>query len=300
MRAERGMRIARGIYIAVILASLLAFPRPGAGTEAPLLVLTAIPPHAFLIGRIGGDAVKVETMVPPGSSPHSFEPTPRQIARASSARAYFEAGVEAERLYLPKMRAHREDLAVIDMNDGIRLRSVEGGEHGHGEAGASDPHVWLSPRLAIRQARNICEGLTGLDGKNRSLYEGNLARLEKELGELDLRIARRLEGVKGRTFYVIHPSFGYFADEYGIRQAAIEPGGKEPGAKHMAGLIDRARSEGVKVIFVEPQFSMKSADIIARATGSRLVRVDPLSGDYVANMERIADEMARALKEAKR
>lgn len=299
MRDKRRMRITRGIYIAAVLA-LLAFPHIGAGTQAPLLVLTAIPPHAFLIERIGGDAVKVETMVPPGSSPHSFEPTPRQIARASDAPAYFEAGVEAERLYLPKMRAHRDDLAVIDMNSGIRLRRIEGGEHGGETAGEPDPHVWLSPRLAILQARNICEGLMRLDAKNRFLYKRNLTRLEGDLRELDLRIARTLEGVKGQTFYVIHPSFGYFADEYGIRQAAIEPGGKQPGAKRMAGLIDRARSEGVKVIFVEPQFSMKSADIIARATGSRIVRIDPLSGDYISNMERIAEEMASALTEAMR
>lgn len=275
--------------------AVVSFAKAAPGKTESILVFMTIAPHAYMAERIGSARIEVETMIPPGSSPHSFEPTAGQIARVASASAYFKSGIEAEAAMLPKISNLNRHLRFFDVNRGIEFRRIDD-DHAYGHAGMRDPHVWLSPRLAAVQARNIFEGLVSVDPANENEYKRNLDSLLKDLDQLNERIAVRMKPLRGRAFYVYHPSFGYFADEYGLRQVAVEVGGKEPGAKRIVTLIESAKGDGVKVIFVEPQFSAKSAKLIASSIGGTVVEIDPLSGNYIANLEEISVRISDALE----
>ena len=140
------------------------------------------------------------------------------------------------------------------------------------------------------------EALVRLDPEGREIYGRGYGDLVEDLQSLDRRIARILEPVKGEPFFVFHPSFGYFAEDYGLQQIAVETGGAEPSARQLARLIEEARERGVRVIFVQPQFSQKSAETIASEIGGAVVPIDPLARDYVENL----GKMARAVEEGLR
>jgi zinc transport system substrate-binding protein len=283
---------------------------PGQGT---LGVFVSILPQAYIAERVAGQRVRVEVLVKPGQEPHTFEPTPQQMARLAEAGAFFRIGVEFENTLMPRIESTMEELLVVDCREGIRLRQMESrsngedevereehaeehvGEHDGAQDGG-DPHVWLSVRNAIRIASTMHEALVSLDPEGRENYDRGYRDLVEELEALDRRIAGILAPVKGRPFFVFHPSFGYFADDYGLEQIAVETGGAEPSARQLTRLIEQARSSGVRVIFVQPQFSQKSAETIAAEIGGAVVPIDPLARDYIDNLEK----MARAVEEGLR
>ncbi|MCK4510911.1 zinc ABC transporter substrate-binding protein [bacterium] len=282
----------------------------GAGTgAAPLAVVSAfcsIAPQEFFVERVGGELVSVKVLVGPGQSPHTFEPTPRQMADLAESDVYFAIGLPFENRLLGRVEKLGSGIQVIDTSEGIPRRPVED-THGHDEedgsahdderGGLPDPHTWLNPRFAKMQARNICSALKELIPEHGAELEANLSRLLRDLDALDAELADALGPLAGESIYVFHPAFGYFTDAYGLRQVPIELGGMEPSARELAGLMDHATSEGVRVIFVQPQFSTRSARAMAEEIGGVVVPIDPLSADYMDNLRNIAREVAQALRE---
>lgn len=286
--------------LAAAALTLFVFVLSMSPAGAGLAVGVTIPPQAFFLERIGGDLVSVTTLVKPGQEPHNFQPSPKQMAALSKARLFFRIGVPLEDQLLPKLTALNPKLRVIDTTKGIRLREMDdddddhGHGHGHGH-GDRDPHTWLDPRLVKIQAGNISRALQEADPAHGPVYEKRLKNFLAELDALDLKIAKALAPYQGRTLLVYHPAFGYFARAYGLKQQAVEKGGKQPAAKSLAQLIDRAKKEKIRVIFVEPQFPKASARAVAQAIGGAVVPLDPLAPDYLANMLGMADTVARAL-----
>jgi zinc transport system substrate-binding protein len=164
-------------------------------------------------------------------------------------------------------------------------------------SGAPDPHIWLDPELVKIQASTIAAALSQLDPVHAAEYKKNLQALAADLDRVNAELAAALAPLKGKSFMVYHPAFGYFAAAYGLKQVAVESEGKEPSAKELADLIDRAKQEQVKVIFVEPQFSKKSAAAVAAAVGATVVAMDPLAPDYLHNLEAMAGQIRQALTE---
>jgi len=154
----------------------------------------------------------------------------------------------------------------------------------------------MNPKLVKIQARNIQMALQQLDSLHRQEYEANLKAFLADLDRVDARISRSLAPFRGERMYVYHPAFGYFAEAYGLKQIPIEIEGKEPSARQLADLIDRAKRDKVKVMFVQPQFSRKGAEIIAKAIGGVVVPINPLAPDYLENMEKIAIEVEKGLR----
>lgn len=274
-------------------------------------VFVGILPMAYFVDRVGGDWVHIGVLVEPGQSPHTFEPTPKQMAELAEARAYVSIGLPFETELLKRISGLDDELDVVDASRGVG-RCCIGGGHGHGneerpdegqphsDAAAGheeelDPHIWLDPKLAKIVAANISAALERLDPAHGTDYQANLAALEADLDELDTSIREALAPVAGREFLVFHPAFGYFAKAYDLKQVAVEMGGKEPSAKQLAALIDRVREAGARVVFVEPQFSVHSAETIARAIGGAVVPIDPLAYDYVGNLRHVAAELRAAL-----
>jgi len=286
----------RKISALTLLASLALLSAPCRRNAAPvkdgdrLRVFVSILPQAYFVQRVGGEHVDVEVLVGPGQGPHNYEPTLKQMTRLAGARLYFRIGVPFEETLVRKLASFHQDLRIVDTRRGIELHPAEDDHEGR-----KDPHIWLSPKLASIQAGTICDALCEADPVNKADYRSNLARLQRDLAGLDARIAKALAPLRGRTFYVFHPAFGYFAEAYGLKQEAVEIGGRSPSARHIKELIEKARAEGVKVIFVQPQFSGTAAETIAAAIGGAVVRMDPLAPDYFRNLEEMTEKIQNAL-----
>jgi zinc transport system substrate-binding protein len=268
------------------IAFTVLLSSPVNASEPPLSVFTSILPQEYFVERIGGDRVEVQALVKPGSSPATYEPTPRQMAALSDAKIFFRIGVPFENAFVPKIEEAMEGLRIIDTRRGITLRG-------------KDPHIWLSPRLVKVQARTIAEALIEIDPAGKTGYEENLAAFLQDLDALDAKLAEALAPVKGKTLMVFHPAWGYFANAYGLEQEPIELEGKDPSGQQLARIIEMAKNEGVRVIFVQLQFSMESAKSVAEEIGGAVVQIDPLARDYIANLEGVAEAIRKALQEQK-
>ena len=282
-----------------MLLLLLLLPLRAAAGTAPAVVFVSVLPQKFLVERVAGDRAEVHVMVGPGKSPATYEPTPRQMAKLADARLYFSVGVPFERAWLPKIAAANTGMKVISLyavHDETKA-DAEGDDGGHGHRhGDEDPHTWTSPLTAIDMARTIAEALTDADPGGADGYRIRLSELEVELRALDSEIRRIMDPFAGRTFYVFHPSWGAFAETYGREQVAIEQGGGEPGARYLAGIIERAQSEGISVIFTQPQFGSRNAEAVARAIGGRVAVIDPLAENYADGLREAAAAIAGALR----
>jgi zinc transport system substrate-binding protein len=287
----------RKIIIAVALLAAPVFAASCSGREKPQgppIVFVSIPPQKYFVDRIAGDRAQTRILIASGQSPHTYTPTPRQIADLSRASVYFTIGIPFEGQIAKKAAAQNRSLRIEDMGRGVeRADAIEhDNEHGHhDEHGELDPHIWMSPRNAVSMAENTAAVLSALDSANREAYEKNKESLIADLRALDQKLSAMLEPFKGQRFYVYHPAFGYFAHAYGLEQIAVETGGKEPSARTLDALIRKARADGVRVIFVQPQFSKKSADRVAREIGGVVIPLDGLAEDYIANMEIMAREI---------
>ena len=283
--------------IIISLAVLLSAQVQAARAGEKIHVFVSILPQACFVEQVGGDRVEVEVLVGPGQSPATYEPTPRQIAGLASADIYFSIGVPFEKLLLDKISAIFRDLKIIDTREGINLRRIEEGhgDHPGEEAGGPDPHIWLDPKLVKTQAATVCRELCLLDPGSVEYFRKNLETFQIKLDEADARIGSLLAPYRGRSFLVYHPVFGYFGDSYGLTQVAVEIEGKEPSAKQLSRLIEKAREEGVKVIFVQPQFAKRDAMTIAKAIGGAVVRMNPLPREYLASLEEMAERIRKAL-----
>lgn len=290
------MKRKRYLLIALLLIGC-SEPREKPAGGKPV-AFASIPPQAGLLKRIAGDRMEVRTLVDPGQSPHAYEPTARQLSALGESDALFTIGMQFERQLVKKIAPLYPNLAVVESAAGIELRTMPHAHHGedcdHGH-GNTDPHVWLAPRQAKELAQNMARALEGIDPENAATYRANALELAVELDALDAQIGAQLAPFKGGRFYVFHPSFGYFADAYGLVQIPIELDGKSPSPRQLAQLIEQAKADGVKVVFVQKQFPSDSAQAVADAIGGRVVPLDPLAEELLANLREIADALAMAM-----
>ncbi|MBW1713019.1 MAG: zinc ABC transporter substrate-binding protein [Deltaproteobacteria bacterium] len=261
-------------------------------------VAVSIAPQKYFVQKVGGRLAEVTVMVPPGASPATYEPRPRQMAALSEAKVYFALGLPFEKAWLPKMAAANRDMTVVHTEAQVERRAMASRTgQGRGGSDSPDPHIWLSPPLVKIQAAAIREGLIKADPAHKAVYERNYAAFEAELIALDEEIKALFAGQRGKVrFLVFHPAWGYFAQAYGLEQIAIEQEGKEPGPRELKRLIGQARELGLKVIFVQPQFSAQKARTIARSIGGQVVPIDPLAEDWADNLRQAAREIKAGLK----
>lgn len=298
----------KGILLeTIIFLSLVAMTARPAAAGDVLTAFVSIPPQRYFLQQIGGDRVAVQVMVEPGADAHTYEPRPRQMVALSKAVLYFAVGVQPfETVWLKKIAAANPGMKVVHTDRDIQKIPIAPHElehREHTEAGAAvhhdhqlDPHIWLSPPLVRQQARVMLEALVAADPSHGQRYEANYRRFSARLTDLDAEFKSLFAERQGMKFMVFHPSWGYFADAYGLKQVAIEMEGKEPKPAQLSRLIDRARAENIRVIFVQPQFSAKSARLIAREIGGQVAFVDPLAEDWVANLREAADKLKAALR----
>lgn len=302
---------------------------------APSAFVT-IAPQKYFVDRISGGLIPASIMILPGANPHAYEPKPKQMTELATASIYFTIGDTFDTVWMDRIKGTNPGITVVRTEDGVEKIPMEGGHHhehdgehhpqgqaeyhehdgekhheghaahqehdaehhgGHDHDGL-DPHIWLDPALVRIQARNIRDGLCAIDPQHADQYRTNAEAFLRELDALDAEIRAILAPIpkERRTFLVFHPSWGYFARAYDLRQASIEVEGKEASPRELAGIIELGRKTGTKVIFVQPQFSEKSAAVIAKQIGARVVRLDPLAPDWADNLRQAAKAMADALQ----
>jgi zinc transport system substrate-binding protein len=285
----------------VIVTALVTGCGPPTVPEAAntLNVTVSILPQKHFVERVGGERVRVTVMVEPGASPATYEPKVEQLAALSRSVAYFSIGVPFEGAWLDKIASANEAMLVVDSTEGIERLPMTAHSHGaeehQEELSNPDPHVWLSPALVKTQARTIYKALAAVDPDHEAEYRANLEDFLADIDALDVDIRETLAGVEHRKFMVFHPSWGYFAHDYGLEMIPVEIGGQEPSAAEMAALIEEAREEGIKVIFAQPEFSTRSAEIIADEIGGEVLLVSPLAEDWPGNLLRAAETLAEVL-----
>lgn len=276
---------------------------PATDPLQPLVALATLPPLGAMVRDIGGERVDVTVLVPAGQSPHSYEPTPGQLVKASKARLWFTvgSGVEFEVNHARALRENNPGMTIVECSERIELMGIAAGEHHdhhhhhhHGEAEQThDPHVWTSPANVRAMAYNVLSELIHVDPHHEDYFRENYEGVTEALDQLEARLAELLVPRTDTTFLTYHPSFGYFARDYGLHQRAIEEAGHQPGPAGVAATVKQARDEGVRVIVVSPQYDAASAQVIAEELGGEVVRIDPLAEDYVATMSALAEAVAR-------
>jgi len=266
---------------------------------AHINVVVSILPEKTFVERIGGEKVDVSLMVLPGNSPHTYEPKPSQMKEIAKATLYAAIGVEFEAVWLPKFKSLNPHMSIVDLTKGIQKRAMQTPLQAHTNIASElkrknlDPHVWTAPDNVKIIAQNIYAALSKADPENQEYYRKNLTLFLHRIAQTDQKIRTLLKALpKGSTFMVFHPSWGYFADAYGLIQLPMELEGKSPKPRELIRLIKEAKKEKIKAIFTQPEFSDTIAKMMADELGIEVIRVSPMSAKWSETLLIVARAVA--------
>lgn len=288
------------ILIIIIVLVLLAGCGKTSNSETTdrLKVAVSIAPEAAFVKAIAGDLVDVVTLVPAGASPETYQPSPKEMSGFQDSSVYFTIGVSSEASnILPNIVSLNKDIKVVYLEDIVDdvypARFFEEGleedhqeEENHEHEGR-DPHMWMSPKRVIVMVEAIRDTLIEVDAENQTIYQENASKFIEELMSLDNEIMDLVAILDTKTFIMMHPSLGYFADDYGLTMVALEENGKEATARHLQNVIDYAKQENIKVIFYQTEFDSSQAKTLASEIDGEVLALDILSFDYINNMKEI-------------
>lgn len=290
-------------FLCVMLA---ACALPSLALARPLQVAVGVAPVEHFARMIGGNLVQTTVLVPAGADAHTYEPKPSQMRAIAAASVYLSSGLEFEEAWQTRLKGANPRMVFVPLDAGLRKMVMpehheEHEEHhaagGH-EAPEIDPHIWVAPSQVRQMCAKIADAFAKADPAHAKTYAANLRAYLKRVDGVDAQIKALFAGVPAgrRTFLVFHPAWGYFARDYGLTQSAIQYEGKEPSPKRLAAIIGEAKRKGVKVVFVQPEMSQRSASTIAKAIGGRLVTADPLAADWETNLLNVAKSFRQALQ----
>lgn len=268
-------------FFAVLLALLGCQPSEPA---SDVLVTTA--PYATFVERIAGDLIKVDVLVPPGMNPHIYEPTPKQVQKILGVHIWFRLGESVEARVFDALKERNPELIAVDLTKGFELQE-EAGE-------GLDRHLWMSPKLAMEQAKIIAQTLQEAYPENKEIFDQGLSSLLGDLSKLDEELSNELMPIKGQAMLVSHPAFGYFCEEFGLQQLSVEFEGKDPLPQDIANMLEAAKKSTVRAVFILPEYNNKGALLIAQQLQLPVYEIDPYSKDYFETMRKLGSLLAQS------
>jgi zinc transport system substrate-binding protein len=291
--------VLRAAFFLLIVLSMM-LPGAAHGARGKLRVVASISPLADFARQVGKDKVDVLLLLPPGASPHTYEPVPRTVQEISKARIFIKIGAGLEFWADRLVAATAKGITTVTCSHGIQL--LKGDEHDHALSNVN-PHIWLDPVICMKIVDRIATAFAAADPANAFFYRKNAAAYISRLAGLDREIAQTVSTFRTRDYVTFHPAWDYFARRYGLRVAGVieEAPGKEPTPKHVQRILDAVRKMRTKVIFAEPQFSPKIADAIAQEAGAQVLMLDPIGGGkgretYISLMKYNLAMMEKAMK----
>ncbi len=287
------------------MLALSACAKPAAREDPEKLTISvSILPQQWFVDQIGADRVRTQAMVGSGDDPHTYEPSPQQMTNLAVSELYFTIGVEFEAVWLPRFESANPNMKVVDTAAGIELIPAVD-EHEHDAAGAAentnigtetDPHIWFSPLRMKQMAQTMAEAMKTADSQNADFYQANLEALLIKIDAIDAEVRKQLEGSKRDHFMVVHPAWGYVAEDYGLHMLAVEIGGNEPAPDTLSQIITLAREYEVNTLVIERGSNARLATSITEQAGIQsIVEWDPMAYDWTASMLMIAETLHQAL-----
>ncbi len=272
--------IKSNILLLAIIALFSCNSQPKSDKET---IMVTIEPLRYFTESIVGNQFQVISMVPKGSSPETYDPTPQQLIELSKSKLYLKIGyIGFELSWMDKIQSNAPHLNIIDTSIGINYIHGKGHNHGdHYHEGGIEPHVWNSTENAKIIAQNILQAVIRLDSENKDLYESNYKNLIGLIEDTNTAVQSILtrDGV-AKGFMIYHPALSYFARDYGLQQISIEEDGKEPTPAHLKMLIKKSKELNIHTIFIQPEFDKKNAEVIAKETKSKVIGINPLAYDW--------------------
>ena len=293
------------LFSLILMLALSACAKPAAREDPEKLTISvSILPQQWFVDQIGGDRVRTQAMVGSGDDPHTYEPSPQQMTNLAVSELYFTIGVEFEAVWLPRFESANPNMKVVDTAAGIELIPAVD-EHEHDAAGAAentnigtetDPHIWFSPLRMKQMAQTMAEAMKTADSQNADFYQANLEALLIKIDAIDAEVRKQLEGSKRDHFMVVHPAWGYVAEDYGLHMLAVEIGGNEPAPDTLSQIITLAREYEVNTLVIERGSNARLATSITEQAGIQsIVEWDPMAYDWTASMLMIAETLHQAL-----
>jgi ABC-type Zn uptake system ZnuABC Zn-binding protein ZnuA len=265
--------------LAPLLIFFLVFTLSASGALAqPVKIVASISPIGDMVREVGGDRVVVRVLLPPGASPHVFEPTTSTAKDISQARLFFAIGAGLDFWAEKLVRASKKNAKIILLSEGMKLLREEG-DHGHGHETAN-PHVWLDPSLAMEMVRKIEKTLQEADPQGAHTYHVRSAEYIAKLQALDAEIRKTVSTFSIKNFVSFHPAWDYFALRYGLKSVGVieESPGKEPSPQRLQAIVKAIRHYHIRAVFAEPQLNPKTAEVIAHEAGVKVIMLDPEGG----------------------
>lgn len=282
------------LFLSLILCSSSLFISGCATSQSKkkdsskIQIAVSIVPESTFVEAVGKDHVEVTTMIPPGSSPETYEPTPKQMTEFSKSDLFFSIGMPLEKNQLIPNLNTKTKVVSLDKAVQKQYPDLKLGEE-------RDPHIWLSPKRVIVMIDTIVEELSKIDPQNTAFYQKNGDSYKDQINAVDLKIQKSLLPVKNRKIIVFHPAFGYLADDYQLEMYALEEEGKESTPEHLRQMIDLAKKEHIKVIFYQAETDSNQSKAFAEELGGKTVQLEPLAKDYIGNLEKIIHIMVQVM-----
>ena len=281
-----------GKVIVLLLAVAAAFALAAcSGKESDSVkrrLMVGIPAQKMLLEAIAGPDFEVESLFDAGTDPETIEPSMTRLRALGESEAYFKVGgFPVEEALLARVQQGGQKLNIIDT--GAEITRLADKAHGSG----GDPHIWTSPANLRKMAAPMLAELARLNPDAEQAYAERYAALQKRLEALERQCAARLRPHKGKAVVVWHPSLGYFARDFGLRQIALEPDGKEPTPRQMRDALEEARNAGAAVVATETGHSRERSEAVAGELGTKNIEINLLAEDIIAQINAIADAIAR-------
>ncbi len=287
------------LLVILILPSCNSTYKTKDNSDKRVLTVT-IEPQRYFLNQIVGDTYRINTLVPPGASPESYEPAPSVMLNMADSKIYFKVGdLGFERAWSERLAVNNPEVLIIDCSEGIEL--IEGHDHHHSEGDDThahiheslDPHIWSSPRAVKLLVKNMLEAMILVDPDNEEIFRANFDKFIDKVDSTDLIISNMLDNLRQRSFIIFHPSLGYFANDYDLHQYSIEFEGKNPSPAQIIAIVDAAKENNINTLFIQKGFDTKNGEVIASEVGAEIFEIDPLSYNWDGELIRIASILSR-------